>query len=153
MSKLLTRETQETYMLEVDLPNIYCCIDAHSIVRTLPFVSLQPIPQTDTYIKGFCNLYGKSVIVIDLANYLGLEQEINYSLDTPLIICSHHQKYLGIIVENINGIIKIDPNKVQLANEFKHKSPIFSGTIVTDKETRIILKIDLLFEHYMIHSG
>ena len=31
----------KNYMLEVDLPNLHCCINAYSVIRTLPLVSFQ----------------------------------------------------------------------------------------------------------------
>jgi len=50
------------YMLEIDLPNVYCCIDMCSIIRTLPFIRLQSIPQASDYIKGYYNLCRKKNI-------------------------------------------------------------------------------------------
>lgn len=133
-------------MLKIDLPGLCCCINAHFVVRTLPFVSLQAIPRTPEYIKGFCNLYGQSVMVVDLAKYLGLDSDIHYTLNTPLIICSDGSRLLGFIVENVHGIIKVKADNIQLIDEFQHNSPVFAGTVITEKDTVMVLKIERLFD-------
>ncbi|NOQ36377.1 MAG: hypothetical protein GQ569_10870 [Methylococcaceae bacterium] len=133
-------------MLKFSLPNLSCCINAHFVIRTLPFISLQPIPKAPEYIQGLCNLYGQSVMVIDLAKYIGLDEPINYSLNTPLIICSYNERLLGFIVENVDGIIKVDTDNIQLADEFQHNSPVFSGTLITEGHSIMVLKIEKLFD-------
>ena len=149
-SKYTNSMNQNTLsMLKVDLPNLCCCINAHFVTRTLPFIGLQSIPQAPDYIKGFCNLYGKSVMVIDLASYLGLSEAIHYSLNTPLVICSYANKSLGFIVENIHGIIKIEASKIQLTDDFQYNSPVFSGTVITEEGSAMVLNMERLFEIYM----
>lgn len=105
------------------------CIDLSDIERTISLVTIQPMPGSAPHVVGIMNFAGSSLPVIDLAIRLGL-QSAAYTLDTPILVCVHEKRRIGVIVQDIVGI-RAQPDQ-QLTDEFGRYGAAFRASVHTD---------------------
>src|ERR1017187_1660807 len=99
---------QNTFqLLALKVANIQACIDLSNVERTFSLVDVKAMPGSAPYVVGILNHSGNSLPVIDLAIRLGL-LSAPYQLDTPIMICTHEQKSIGVIVQDIVGVLAVD---------------------------------------------
>jgi len=83
--------------------------DVREIIRMKPITE---VPRTPAFVKGIISLRGTMIPVIDLKMRLKLgATEITQM--TRIIITSDETKYIGIIVDRINGVVKIREDMIE----------------------------------------
>ena len=85
-----------------------------SISNVNEIIGMQPItavPETEAYIRGLINLRGKIIPVIDVR--MRFKQEpLPYTDRTCIIVIDVKNTVVGLIVEKIDEVIKIDKSRV-----------------------------------------
>lgn len=119
--------------------NISLCVDLKYVKKVLPLVSLEMIPGSPPYFAGLMNLAGKSVSVIDLSMRLGLTRKQSYSLDTPILLLADESQELGIIVDNILGLVEVSEEMLQTHHEFNKPDSPFLAVINLKNELSLFL--------------
>lgn len=77
--------------------------DVREIIRMKPITE---VPRTPAFVKGILSLRGTMIPVIDLKMMLKLG-ETQISQFTRIVIISYDTKYFGVIVDKVNGVVKI----------------------------------------------
>lgn len=101
------------------------------------------IPNMPSYIEGMVNLRGKVVPVIDLKKRFGFEQA-ERSIDSRLLILDLENMLLGIIVDDVSEVLKIDDQSIEeLSSEI---SGIGSNSVkgIAKIDERLILLLDAM---------
>ncbi|KKP69313.1 hypothetical protein A2X44_04145 [candidate division CPR3 bacterium GWF2_35_18] len=106
------------------------------------------IPNTPSYILGLLDLRGEVIVLLDLQKRFNLKPRENEG-KKHVIICQFEDHKLGILVDNVEGIISVSEDEIKDPEEIIKKkiSPEFlSGVIVYDEKVLIVLNIANLFE-------
>lgn len=112
-------------ILELDM-----CITLKHVLKVLPLMELQIVPDAPGYVKGLMNLQGNSVPVIDLAERLGITRaSVPYTIDTPILLCEVMHKHIGLIVDEILGVVTVEKGDLQLRSEFQESLRYFTAVV------------------------
>jgi purine-binding chemotaxis protein CheW len=128
-------------VLHFSVQKIHVCIPLQYIEKVLPLMELKRIPGTPNYCAGLMNISGISIPVIDLAIRLNLKRTDKYTLSTPIILCHERSREMGLITDEILGLIQVDNNSLQLQNNFNEKVSPFEGVINIDSHLALVLNI------------
>lgn len=83
--------------------------DVREIIRMKPITE---VPRAPVFIRGIISLRGTMIPVIDLKIRLKLG-ETQISPATRIVIISDDSKYFGVIVDKINGVVKIREDMIE----------------------------------------
>ena len=135
-------------LLEFMLNDVYACIDINIINKALPFPLLEVVPGSQRYLAGLMNYAGESIPIIDLAMRLKLERSESYSLDTPILLCSHENKKMGIIVDKIIGLSHVAQDSLQMNNHFISPNSPILGSVVIGSKISLLIDIEYIMRKY-----
>lgn len=106
------------------------------------------IPDAPSFILGLLDLRGEVIVLLDLQKRFNLKSKEDTG-KKHVIICQFEDHKLGILVDNVEGIISVSEEEIKNPEEIIKKkiSPEFlSGVIVYDEKVLIVLNIANLFE-------
>jgi purine-binding chemotaxis protein CheW len=86
-------------------------VEIQKVREVINFHELTPLPKAPSFVKGIINLRGEVIPVIDLRDKLGLAREA-YSVLTNLIIVEIGRKAVGVVVDEVRHVIRLDPAEV-----------------------------------------
>lgn len=133
-----THEQDAYHVLAVKAGGLLICIDLESVERTFSLVALQPVPGGALFVAGIMNHAGKSLPVIDLAIRLALPAS-SYNMDTPIVVCSHGGRQVGVIVNDILGILALNRRDIQLSRELECHGSAFRASLHTPQGLAFLL--------------
>ncbi|WP_372862500.1 chemotaxis protein CheW [Spongiibacter sp.] len=123
---------------------LHLCLPLANIIKALPIMSLQQIPDAPPYFVGFMNYRRKSVPIIDLASRLNLPQN-DYNIDTQILLCEHADRIAGFVVGDIYGVKTLDLSQRQQAELFDDYDIPFDAVFEEDEQLIFMLNVgDLL---------
>lgn len=117
---------------------LLACIDLANVERTFSLVAMPAMPGSAPYVAGIMNYAGSSVAVIDLAIRLGL-QSSPYTQDTPIMVCVHQQRRIGVILQDIVGIQTLQERDQQLTRELGGAGAAFRASAHTGQGLALLL--------------
>lgn len=120
--------------------DVKCCLKLDWVARVVLLAALDPVPLGPPYLRGLLSVAGQEVPVIDLAERLLMEGRRPYNLGTPIMLCSHADKCVGVIVSSMLGTAVADQESLQLSGMF----PPFLGGFDTDHGHALLLDGDWL---------
>ena len=98
------------------------------IKEIIGMMTITPIPQTPSYVKGVINLRGKVIPVIDLRLKFGMEA-MDYTERTCIIVVEINSEaghvLIGIVVDTVSEVLNIKGNDIE-------SSPAFGTDMNTD---------------------
>jgi len=71
-----------------------------------------PIPGAPDFVIGAANLRGDIVTIVDMRKILGYEERPQ-GLSKPVIIVSSRNELVGVLVDQIEDVLTIDPDKLE----------------------------------------
>lgn len=108
----LEEDTQKGKFMTFKSGNEYFGIELKYIVEIIGIQSITAVPEVEEYIKGLINLRGKIIPVIDVR--IRFKQEpLEYNDRTCIIIIDVNGTIVGLIVETIAGVEKIDEADIE----------------------------------------
>lgn len=131
--------------LNFKLVNVNLCMDIQYITKVLPLMDVEKIPQSPLYVCGLMNISGQSIPLIDLALFLAMEREKNYTLDMPILLCAHNNEQLAFIVDETIGLSDIQEAKLQKQHKFSGSHSFFSAINIEDHEQFLLLNMQKIF--------
>lgn len=132
-------------VLIVRIGGILSCIDLANVERTISLVAMQPMPGSAPYVAGIMNHAGSSLAVIDSAIRLDMKSS-PYTLDTPIMICVHRQRRIGVILQDIVGIQTLHQQEQQLTQELGGHGQAFRASVHTEHGLALLLDAAWLVE-------
>lgn len=118
--------------------------DIREIVK---ITGITRVPNSPTFIKGVINLRGKILPVMDLRTKLKMG-EIEYGKDTRIIISEHSNVALGLIVDSVSEVLRINPDHIAEPPDNRDDSDSRYVEAVANMGNKIvtILNVDTLLE-------
>jgi len=100
------------------------------------------VPHTPAYVKGVINLRGGVITVLDFKDILGIENDQIYEQeDQRIIIITIENITVGFIVDNMQGILKIEGEDIERENNNETNSEFIKG--IYTENNKVIPIIDL----------
>lgn len=113
-------QTEDRYIIfSINNHNFGIAID-----KTKEIIGIQtinPIPNTASYILGVINLRGKVVPVVGVRRKFGIDEK-EFDRDTCIIILDISDKSIGLVVDSVSDLIKIKKNELQSPAEISNAS-------------------------------
>ena len=113
-------------------------IDSVREVRRVKAVT--PIPGALDFIEGVISLRGKVVPIINLRKKLALKAKEGGTFNRVLIT-EAHSHILGVAVDSVIGVIKLDPAHIEAPDEVLKKAEYLVGVGKVGK--RLVLIVDM----------
>lgn len=124
-------------------------VDILCVQEIRVFSKVTELPNKPEYIKGVINLRGVIVPIIDLRLRFGLKP-LTYGKQTVTIILRNSDKTmtLGVIVDAVSDVYRLNDNKINPAPSFGHSidSSFLKGLADVDEKLIILLNMDVLLD-------
>ncbi len=147
-------KTQQTItVLHFMLGDVCACADIESIKKVVLLPQLEAVPGGPNDLAGLMNYEGKSVPVIDLALKLEIARQEKYSTDTPVLLCEHQGKQIGIIINKVLGFAELAPANLQLDKEFDLPNSPFFGAVNKDGKLSLLINVKNIAEESFSHHS
>lgn len=128
-------------VMHVLVQNTQYAIELKYVECVLPLMELQPVPGSAYYLAGLMDYHGKSVAVVDLGMWLGLNNNEAYHLDTPVIICGGGGAQLALIVSEVLRVETIQPSAIHLQALFNEGSAPFQASLKLSSGIALLLNM------------
>ncbi len=131
------------------------CLTLKHVLKVLPLMELQIVPDAPGYVKGLMNLQGNSVPVIDLAERLGAAKaSASYTIDTTILLCEVMNKHIGLIVDEILGVIAVEKGDLQLQSEFRDSQRYFTAVVNTGGMSALLVNLERIADKgFLLKNG
>jgi len=116
-------------------------LDIGQVREVIRMRKITQVPDAGESIEGVINLRRKVVTIINLQKKLGLS-DINKSRSNRIIILSAKNCAIGVIVESVDEVVKIDPESISTPDEYLKKSKHLVG--VARAKNNLIPILDVL---------
>lgn len=98
------------------------------------------IPNAPSFVKGVINLRGNVNPIIDLGSMLNLEER-PYTDHSRVIITRYEDIELGLIVDQTNDVIDVNPDAIEMVSSSSFESDYFGGIAKINGRLIILLKL------------
>ncbi|WP_047809421.1 chemotaxis protein CheW [Desulfosporosinus acididurans] len=106
MQLVVFRLGDEEYALEITF--------AQEIIRIPERIT--KMPYLPSYIEGMIDLRGKAIPIIDLKKRFGGVEQSERSVDSRLLILNIENVGIGIIVDDVSEVIKVEEQSIERLN-------------------------------------
>ncbi|MDD5634576.1 MAG: chemotaxis protein CheW [Candidatus Omnitrophica bacterium] len=127
-------------LLSFTLADKEYAVNIDSVQEVRRVKKITPIPRSMDFIEGVVSLRGKIVPIISLRKKLGLP-DIEHTILNRVIVTDINGHLLGVTVDSVIGVIKLDPANIELPDDMLKKTEYLSGVGKIGK--RLILIIDI----------
>jgi purine-binding chemotaxis protein CheW len=119
-----------------------------TVAQIIPMVTITPLPHAPDAVEGVMNFRGDAVPVIDLRRCLGMP-ETSLNLHTPIILAMVQGRTLGLIVDEVLGIVSVPRERVAALDDVLPQGlgdvPLLDGLIHMQDVTMLLLDLAHLF--------
>lgn len=131
-------------VLFFSIPGLPLCLPLQEVVKVLPIMALQEIPDGPDYLAGLLNYRGNSLMVIDLSLRLG-KGPPTYTSDTPVILCAAERQG-ALIVSDVRGVGQVAEENRQMRELFSGSGQPFRNVFGKGEHLNFMLDTDVLFD-------
>ncbi len=136
---IMTSKNSPLHLLYLSTKEYRFCIPVAEVERLLLLMEIQEVPQAPDYLVGLMNLYGEAVPVIDLALRIGIKHKDDYSVQTPIVLVCCGQQKSALIIDNIEGVNKVNKNQIRAERLFEGGQYLVKGTVMARDGTALLL--------------
>jgi len=122
-------------------------LESPKVKEIIRQMRITPVPRTPSYMKGVVNLRDRVIPVVDLGLKLGME-EIDLTEQTCIIVVeitvSQRPMPVGILVDGVDEVIKINADQIQKAPIFGvgAETAYISGMAILQNGINILINIE-----------
>ncbi|NOQ78143.1 MAG: chemotaxis protein CheW [Gammaproteobacteria bacterium] len=137
-------EEQQTQWLLFTLGNESYGVDVLHVQEILQYPEISPVPGSPEYVLGIINLRGEVITVCDIRMMLGLADQA-ITKETRIVMMELADQKMGILVDNVNKIIKIKASDIDTTT-LSEGNRIIQGTWQQKGQLYILLSINELMK-------
>jgi len=123
-------------------------VPIEKVREILPLMKVTSVPGTPHYFKGFLNVRGELISLIDLRKFAGMEELDDLSMARILILSSDDGVTQGIMVDEVSNIVELPWQDLQPIDEGKGSCGIpkefLKGILIDGSEIIVVLDVDSL---------
>ncbi len=134
-----------TELLSVRIGAQEFAMDIRSIREIRGWIASTHLPHAPSFIKGMINLRGTVLVVIDLAERLGL-LPLEPTAASVIVVVEHHNQAAGLLVDAVCDIITVSDDMRQATPDTGSSTPraFIEGLIMLDSRIISVLAIAAL---------
>ena len=136
---------KEIHLVVFKLADEEYAIEIHQAKEIINLQSITKIPNAPESVSGIINLRGKIIVIVDLRKRLSLEA----AESRHILIVEMNEQSLGIIVDSIVEIIKVDEKLIKKAPAIlasKIHIDYLNGVAVLGKRLIILLELSKIMD-------
>lgn len=120
-------------------------IEIQHITEIVGIQTITEVPDMPNFVKGVINLRGKIIPLIDMRIRFKLP-EILYTDKTAVIILRIHTQFVGLIVDMVREVIKIQDEQMEETPRFgdKEKNRFVKALAKVNEEVKVLLDVEKL---------
>lgn len=112
-------------------------------VEVIKLREVTEVPHAPSFIAGIISLRGEIIPVISMQKRLGLKEKDIDLNENRMIVASHADIKIGLIVDRIMGVVKVNPNNIESTSNIQQETGgEFIRGVVHHKD-RLIILLDL----------
>jgi len=119
-------------------------IDIEQVLQVIRMRPVVPIPNTKPYVEGVISLRGKVMPIVNLRKKLGLKDTGLKKYDR-IIITRSGDHVLGVVVDKVVGVIKVDPGAISSPDEILRGADYLMGVTKMDKKLVLVADVEKMF--------
>ena len=117
-------------------------IDILKVQEINRMVEITKVPQAPHYCEGVINLRGKVIPVVDLRKKFDMETA-ERDKNTRIIVCDVNSKVVGMIVDAVEEVLRIQDSKIEPPPEIITSSTVDYIKGVAKMEKRLLIFLDI----------
>ena len=138
-------ETEPHLIFKID--NEQYAMKVTKVKEVINYIEVTEVPNTYPYVRGVMSLRGVVIPVLDFKEYIGLSGTC-VSKKTHILIMHHEDDSLiGLLVDSIEGVIRISPEMFKPVPDFIGKENIKYFTAAFEYNNKFILLIETGINH------
>jgi len=143
-----TTRSKEFHIVSFELNEYEYAVDLTKVIEIIYFKYLTPVPKVPVFIKGFIDLRGAVIPVLDLKEKLDLASDQTIGQPGParhpdhILIVKIRNRRLGIMVDRARDVLPIEKDKIQPPHGMVRRHSEFL-TGVCKVSGRFILLLDI----------
>jgi purine-binding chemotaxis protein CheW len=143
----MAQKTQHNKFLTFMLSNEGYGIHIQKVKEINEMMSITPIPETPSYMKGIINLRGRIIPVIDLRLRFGMSTGVADSRNCIVVVeieTEGKRHATGLIVDAVSEVCEIKPEQIEenVILGAKVRSDYILGIAKLGEQVKILLNID-----------
>ncbi|MCD6377019.1 MAG: purine-binding chemotaxis protein CheW [Caldisericaceae bacterium] len=144
---MTSEDTQKDKYLSFNLGNSEYAIPIHYVLEIIGLQPITRVPDVPNYVKGVINIRGKVIPVVDLRQRFGLEEQA-YDDRTCIIIVRIEEMQVGLIVDTVNEVLKIESQQIEPPPEVKRgqANKFIDGLAKVADSVKIVLNMASILE-------
>ena len=144
--EIIENKIDDLYMVFV-INNQKYALSSKYIIEIIEMLPITKVPFLPKYMKGIINLRSTIIPVMDARMRFDIEP-IDYNERTCIIIIENNMDKIGLIVDAVNEVINISPDKSMkmTSNKEEGKKNFIKGVSEINDEIQLILDCDSLME-------
>lgn len=148
----MASEKTDHYALLCIFQGRRCALLLECVCRVLPMLTIHARPVAPHYLLGEINFAGESVCVMDVAMYFGFIRQAHYTLDDAIVLCETSAGKLGILVDDVLGVVSYQISDVRSSDvaDLKEGRSQVRGVFSVDRDEVLLLDADGLFPQNLI---
>ena len=149
-----TTDADMSQLVSFRLANEEYAVDIMLVQEIVLMGRITRMPNVPEYLRGLINLRGHVIPIVDLCIRFGLRQT-EPSEDSRVIILNVNQKTLGIIVDSVDEVLRIQADQVDssslgLAGTGRE---YVSGLVKFEKKLLLLLNVEHLLDEDAVPTG
>lgn len=142
--EVIENKIDDLYMIFI-IDNKKYALSSKYILEIIEMLPITKVPFLPKYMKGIINLRSTIIPVMDARMRIDIEP-IEYNERTCIIIIENNNDKIGLIVDAVNEVITIPPNKNMkiTSNKGEYKENFIQGISEINNEIQLILDCDEL---------
>lgn len=142
--EMIDNKLDDLYMVFIINDKKYA-LSSKYIIEIIEMLPITKVPFLPKYMKGIINLRSTIIPVMDTRMRFDMEP-IDYNERTCIIIIEHETDKIGLIVDAVNEVINISPDKSMKMNASKDgvKQNFIKGVSEINDEVQLILDCESL---------
>jgi len=112
-----------------------------AVERAIRIIEIVPLPKAPDIVIGVINLHGQIIPVVNIRKRFNLsEKEVN--LNDHIVISHSKKRLLGILVDNITGVLEFPEHKIITADKIISGIEYVEGVVKLEDGIILIHDID-----------
>ncbi len=113
----------------------------YAVVEVTRMVAITPLPESEPWLAGVINRRGQVTPIVELRVRLGLEHR-PFTLDTPLVICTHDAHTIALLVDEVHEVIALPSVPARQAGTAR----LVAGTVQHGEQLLLLLDPAILHQ-------
>ena len=142
------REDELIQLLSFIVDNEEYALKLSETMEVIKMRDVTEVPHAPSFISGIISLRGEIIPVISMQKRLGLKEKDIDLNENRMIVASHSDIKIGLIVDRIMGVVKVNQNNIESTSNIQQDAggEFIRGVVHHKDRLIILLNLPMLLE-------